>query len=209
MRKNVFSMIAFAMMMLLSGCDKLNEATSRDFKANNIQFDFTATAVDDVTTSSASQSTTTSALPAGVTALSAEQAVTTRAAATTSFSVTRTVDIAELNNADVIKYANKIKNVMANSSTVTVTTVPSGDYTVTGLTITAEGVPGSIVIPSYTIGGAFTAPADMNAFTAAFILKLLDVRSISVTVQGQTDAPAGTTININYKNDIVCTANLL
>ena len=67
MRKNVFSMIAFAMMMLLSGCDKLNEATSRDFKA--------------------------------------------------------------------------------------------------------------IVIPAYTIGGAFTAPADMNAFTAAFILKLLDVRS--------------------------------
>ena len=84
----------------------------------------------------------------------------------------------------------------------------SHDYTITNLTIKAEGVSGQLVIPSYTMGGTFIAPSNMNAFTSAFIMKLLDREKIDVTVTGQSDAPAGTTLYIKYQNDIMCTAGL-
>ena len=189
MKKILFSMVALAMMLPL-GCDKLKDVTSRDFTVNNIQFDFTATARDDVTT------------------LSGDPAVTTRSG-TTSFSVIRTVDISEMGSSDIIEYANKINKIMVNSSLITVTANPTGDYTVTDLTIKAEGVSGTLEIPSYTMGSTFTAPLNMNAYTTAFITRLLSVKTIPVTVTGKSNAPAGTIINIQYGSDILFTAGLL
>ena len=190
MKKIFISMIAFAMMLPI-GCEKIKDVTSRDFTVNNINFDFTATAQDDVTTSSSDLS------------------VTTRAVETTSFAVTRTVDNSEFNNADIIKYAGKINKVVVNSSVISVTSVPASDFTITNLKVIAEGILGSIEVPTYVIGGTYIVPAAMNAYTSAFIMKLLDGESIRVTVTGQSNAPAGTVLNINYKNDILCTASLL
>jgi len=189
MKKILISMIACAMMLPL-GCEKIKDATSRDFKVNNIQFDFTATTKDDVSTTIGNPS------------------VTTRAAAITSFTVTRTVDISELGSDDLVEYANKINKIVVNNSIVSITASSAGDYTITNLTITAEGV-GDLIIPSYSIGGTFSAPSNMNSYTSDFLMKLLSVKKINVTVKGQSDAPAGTTIYINYKSDIVCTASLL
>jgi len=178
-------------MVSLSGCEKLKDVTSRDFTVNNIAFDFEATARDNVTT------------------LSGDPAVTTRVGETTSFAVTRTVDISEMGNDDIIEYAAKINKIVVNSSVITVTASPAGTYTVTDLKVTAVGVAGELVIPSYTMGSAFVAPANMNAYTTAFIMRLLSAKTVQVTVTGNSDAPAGTTINIQYESDIVCTASLL
>ena len=187
MKKILFSMIAVAMMLPL-GCDKI---LTRDFTVNNISFDFEATAQDNVTT------------------LSGDPAITTRAGETTSFTVTRSVDISEMGNDDIIEYAGKINKIAVNSSIITVTASPEGSYTVTDLKVTAAGVTGEPVIPSYTMGSAFVAPANMNAYTTAFIMRLLSVKTIQVTVTGKSDAPAGTTINIKHESDIVFTASLL
>jgi hypothetical protein len=125
-----------------------------------------------------------------------------------SFSVTRTVDVSEIESSDVIEYANKISNVTVNNSLINVTTTPAGNYTVANLTVSVDGVSGSLVVPSYTIGSAFTPPSNMNTYTAAFIMKLLSAESVTVTVSGKTDAPAGTTVDISYENDLVFTAKL-
>ena len=189
MKKIFISMIALAMLLL--GCEKIKEATSYDFTVNNIRFNFAAIT---------KEATTLSGIPV----------VTTRAeAATTSFTVTQTVNLSDLGNADLVKYANKISKVEVNNSTVTVTVNPSENYSVTDLTIVADGVSGSIAIPSYTIGDDFTEPAGMKTYTAALLKKLLETGSISVTVTGMSDAPAGTTITISYQSDILFTASLL
>ena len=189
MKKNLISVLVCAMVSL-SGCDKLNDATSHDFTVNNISFAFTATAHDDVAT------------------LSGEASVTTRAAAMRTFTVTRTVDISEIGSSDVDKYANKINKALVNAAKVSVATVPSGSYAVVDLTISATGVPGSLVIPAYTIGDAFTAPSGMSVYMAAFIMQLINAETITVTVSGQTDAPAGTTLTVSYESDVMFTASL-
>ena len=190
MKKTLIYALLCAMVSLI-GCEKLKDITSRDFTVNNIAFDFTATAQDNVTTQSG------------------DPAVTARAGETTSFTVTRTVDISEMGNNDIIEYANKINKIAVNSSVITVTSSPAGAYTVTNLKVTTAGVTGELLIPSYTMGNAFVAPANMNAYTTAFIMRLLSAKTVQVTVAGQSDAPAGTTINIKYESDIVCTASLL
>ena len=190
MKKNLISALICAM-VLLSGCDKLKDATSLDFTVNNISFAFKATVQDDPTT------------------LSGEASVTTRAAAMRSFTVTRTVAISEIGSSDVDKYASKISKALVNAAMVSVATVPSGSYTVTDLTITATGVPGSIVIPAYTIGDDFTEPSGMSVYMGALIMQLINAGTITVTVSGQTDAPAGTILTVSCKSDVVFTASLL
>ena len=188
-------LIFFALMcMSLSqiSCDKLKEATSKDFKVNDVKFDF-----------SAESKASASEMPAGEATMRATTAVTQ------SFSVTRMVNISELGSDDVIEYKNKISKVIVDNSLINVTVSPSGAYTVEKLTITAVGVSGSIVIPSYTIGNPFTLTSDMNAFTIAFLNMLLPDNSVSVTVSGKTDAPVGTTINVRYESDLIFTASLL
>ncbi len=180
-------------MALLLGCEQIKDATSRDIHVKNVKLDFAAT-MQNVTTTSLSSSI---------------DDVTTRAGETSSFTVTRTVNISELGNADVVDYYNRISKVAVNSALITVTATPTGAFTVTKLTVTADGVGGSLVVPSYTIGDAFTAPAEINNYTAAFIKKLISTKSISVTITGQSDAPAGTVINICYESDLVVTASLL
>ena len=165
--------------------------TSKDFKVNDVRFDFTATSVAGSSTKSA-------------------EAITLRAAAATqSFSVTRTVDISEIGDDDVLEYVAKIYKVKVDNSIISVTVSPAGAYTVENLTVTAVGVSGSIMIPSYTMGNAFTLTSGMIVFTEAFFKKLKEDRSVSVTVTGMTDAPAGTTINIRYESDVIFTASLL
>ena len=172
------------MSLSLISCDKIKEATSKDFKVSGVEFNFTA--VSTASTKSA-----------------------TRAEATQSFSVTRTVKISEIGSEDVAEYANKINRVLADNSLINVTVTPAGTYTVENLTITAAGVTGSLVVPSYTMGSAFTLPSNTAAFTSAFIMKLVNARTVSVTVTGMTDAPEGTTLNITYESDLIFTASLL
>jgi hypothetical protein len=163
----------------LVGCDAIKEAASHDFTVNNVDFDF---------------STTVSAA--------------TRAGGN-PFTLTRTVTISEIGSSDIVAHADKISKVVVSSSLFNITASPEGDYTVIGLTISAVNVPGSLVISSYTMGDAFTPPANINTYTAAFIMKLLRDKSLTVTVSGETDAPAGTTLNISYKNNLIFTAFLL
>jgi hypothetical protein len=169
----------------LTGCDKMK----KDFKVNGVKFDFTTE----------SKSGTLAKAPGEVTLRSATQ----------SFTVTRAVDISEMGNDDVVEYAKKINSVVVNNSLIRVTTVPAGTFVVENLTVTAAGVPGSIVIPSYTIGSLFSLTADMNVFTSAFMMKLINSKSVSATVKGNTDAPPGTVINISYESDLLISASVL
>ena len=176
-------------MMSLPGCDKMKDAVSRDIKVNNVKFAFEA--------------------PVSSNAAETLLAVTTRAGTENSFSVTRTVDISEMGNSEIIEYANKIKKVTVNTSLLVITTSPAGSYTVTGVKVTATGVGGELSVPSYTLGSAFTPPDEMNTYTAAFITQLLFAKTVTVTVSGKTDAPAGTVINISYESNLVFTVSLL
>ena len=190
MKKNLIYALLCAMVSL-SGCEKLKDATSRDFNVKNISFDFSATVRDEVTPQSG------------------DLTVTTRAGEMRSFSETRTVDVSEIGSSDVVDFAKMINKAEVNAASVSITTVPSGSYTVTDLTISAPGVPGSLVVPAYVIGEAFTAPANMGNYMSAFIMRIVNANSITVTVSGQIDAPSGTTILISYKSDVVFTASLL
>ena len=187
MNKHFLSMMAVALVMVsLAGCDKIQELTSKDITVNNVTFDFSA-----LTEANAGGS-----------------ASMTRAETVSTFSETRVVDISEIGSAEVAEYASKISKVMVNSSLLHITIAPSGNYTVTNVKITAVGVSGSLNIPSYTIGSAFTPPSDMNTYTVAFITKLLSEKSLTVTVSGETDAPSGTTVTVSYESDLILTASL-
>ena len=190
MKKNLIYALLCVIVSLV-GCDKLKEATSHDFTVKNISLDFEADVDEGPSTS-----------PGNNMGLSMR-------AGMNSFSVTRTVDISEMGSSELVTYANKINNAVVNAASLSVTTTPSGTYSVANLKITAVGVSGELVIPSYTIGGSFTAPSNMNTYTTAFILQLVSTKSISVTVTGQTDAPAGTTVNISYESEVLFTASIL
>jgi len=190
MKKILFSALMCAMISFI-GCDKLKEANSVDIKVNNVKFNFEALTKN------------VSAAPAGDSSSPA-----LRAGGTTSFSVERTVDITEIGSTELAEYLNKINKVKANNSLLKVTAVPSGNYTVTNLTVTVTGITESLTIPSYTLGGTFTAPANMNTFTNSFLMKLV-AGPVKVKVEGQTDAPAGTTVYVVYECDLVFTANVI
>ena len=187
MKKIYFAALACAMMMFAS-CEKLKDATSRDIKVNNVKFEFAAESSN---------------------AAEVRGSVVTRAGTDNIFTVTRTVSIAEMGSSEITEYAGKISNVAVNSSLLKITASPQGNYTVTDVKVAAEGVAGTLDVPSYTLGSVFTPPANMNAYTAAFVMKLLAAKTVSVTVSGKTDAPAGTVINISYESDLVLTASLL
>jgi len=186
--KKIFILALTCTIVSLVSCDKIKEVTSTDFKVNNVHFDFSTNVEEGPSSSSAD--------------------VFFRAA-TQTFTITRLVNISELGSDDVIEYANKISKVVIDNSLIRVTVSPAGTYTIENLTVTASGVPGSIVIPSYTMGSPFTLTSDMNTFTSAFIMKLISAKSLSVTVSGKTDAPVGTTINISYESNLIFTAGLL
>jgi hypothetical protein len=178
------------MVVSLMSCDKIKDATSKDFTVKGVSFDFSAESKAGTATKSA-------------------EAVAVRAATDQSFTVTRAVNISELGSNDVIEYANKINAVKANNALIKVTAVPVGDYTVENLTVTAVGVAGSLFFQQpFTLGGDITLPANANTYMEAFIMKLVDNGSVSVTVTGKTDAPAGTTINICYESDLLFTASI-
>ena len=191
MKRTMKKILIFALIcttVSLTGCGKIRNATSREFTVNGVDFGFTA-----ITNSS-------DAVASG----------TRTAAEMSTFSVTRTVNISEIGDSDIIEYAKKISKVAVNSSVLSVTTDPWGDYTVENLTVSVAGVSGSpLVVPSFTLGDTFVPPAGMNSFTSSFIMKLLRDKSVTVTVSGETDAPEGTEVDIIYENDLVFTAKLL
>ena len=187
MKKYLFIAVLFAGTML-AGCDELKNATSIDIKVDNVKFEFTADVVSGVSQSSA--------------------LTATRADTPNSFTVTRTVDVSEVGSAQLTEYIDKVGKVVANNSLITLTANPAGTYSVSNLTVTAVGVSGSVVVPSYTMGGTFTAPANMATYTNAFLMKLVSVKKIDVTVKGNTNAPVGTEINISYESDLIFTASL-
>jgi hypothetical protein len=187
MKKIFFAALTCAMVSLTS-CDKLKDATSRDIKVNNVKFEFAATSSN---------------------ATGTRGAIETRVGTDNTFTVTRLVNITELGNAEITEYAAKISKVAVNSPLLKITASPSGSYTVADVTVTAEGVTGTLSVPSYTLGSAFTPPTNMNAYTAAFVTKLISAKLVSVTVSGKTDAPAGTVVRISYESDLLLTASLL
>jgi len=187
MKKMLIAALVCAMVSSV-GCDKIKDAASRDFNVKNVKFDF-------------------SAITEG--AAASASAVGMRAETPNTFSVTREVNLSEIGSSDLMDYAGKISKVAVNSSLLNITASPSGSYSVANVTVKADGVSGSLLVPSYTLGGTFTAPANMNAYTSTFIMKLLSAKTITVTVSGQTDAPAGTTIRISYESDLLFTASLL
>lgn len=180
--KKVIILAALAIASLTS-CDKV----TTNIEVDDVTFDFEA-----ITAGSPSSSS-----------------ISRNAAMTSTFSVTRSVSLAEIGSSELMKYADRITKIAVNSSLLKVTIEPSGEYTVTNLTVSAVGVPGSLVVPEYVIGDVFTPPANMETYTIAFIMKLLNNEPIEVTVSGQTDAPTGVKVKISYENDLVFTAKVL
>jgi len=188
MNKKLFAALTCALMVFVS-CDKLKDATSHDFNVSNVKFKFEA--------------------PTSGNAVAKQATIATRAGTDNNFTVTRIVNLSEMGNSDVIEYSKKISNVKVNSSQLNITSTPAGGYTVADVKVTAVGVKGELLVSSYTLGSTFSPPANMNAYTAAFVKELIKAGTVSVTVSGKTDAPAGTTININYESDLVLTASVL
>ncbi len=188
MKKLIF--LALLAMVSLVGCDAIKEATTYDITANNVKFDFSAITSGDAVSKN------------GATVMSREGAMN-------SFIETRTVDISEIGNSELAEYANKITKVLVKNSLLNISMNPSGEYIIENLTITAVGVEGSLVIPSYTVGSNFVGPATMNTFTTNLFKKLIRDKSVTVTVSGQTDAPTGTTVKVSYQSDVVFTASLI
>ena len=184
MKKVLIAALTCAMVVSLTSCDKIKEALSRDITVNNVKFDFPIQVVG-------------------------EDMRATRDGTMNPFSVTREVDISEISSSEVMEYASKISKVTTNSSLLSVTAVPAGSYSVANVKISTVGIPGEIIVPAYTMGSSFTAPANMNDYTSALIMKLLTAKKLTVTISGETDAPVPTTLNISYESDLVFTVGLL
>ena len=172
-------------MTSLAGCDKLKH----DITVNNVKFAFDTTVAGNAATT--------------------YQAVATRAGTDNTFTVTRTVNISEMGSSEIMEYKGKITNVIVNRSLLNITTNPAGSYSVADVTVTADGVTGSLLVPSYTLGDDFNPPANMITYTTALVKELIKAGTVSVTVAGKTDAPAGTTINISYESDLLLKASVL
>ena len=172
-------------MMSLAGCDKLKH----DFEVNNVKFTFDTTVTDNAATTHA--------------------AVATRAGTDNTFAVTSIVELSDMGSSELIEYAHKVNSVVVNHTLLNITAVPAGNYNVANVTLTANGVAGSFVVPSYTLGSAFTPPANMNSYTAALFKKLISAKQVTVTITGQTDAPVGTEIKISYESDLLIKASVL
>jgi len=191
---NYFALMC--MVLSLAGCDKVKDALSTEFTVKGVSFEFTA------------ESQTGTATMSAVVGKASASEVTVRAAATQTFTETHTAYLADL-DAKIAEYADKIDKAKANSSLLTVTTTPAGVYTVENLTVTATGVTGSLVVPSYTMGAAFTLPATAQTFLEALVMKLVGSGSVTLTVTGKTDAPSGTVLKIKLESEVVFTASVL
>ena len=188
MKKIILAALVCMGMSLIS-CDKIKEMTSKDITVNGVNLNFPITI--------------------NAAAVAPGEMQLFSAAAPRSFNVTTRVHLDELGKPDMVEWANKITKVAVTNSVVTVTANPSGNYIVENLNITAVTVSGSLIVPTYTFGNPFTLTTEMKAFTGGLFFKLLRDKVLDVTIKGDTDAPAGTIININYKSDLVLTASLL
>lgn len=178
--------LALTASVCFSGCDKIKDAASFDVTVRGVQFEF------DAPVEGASQRSA---------------AAVTRAGELTSFSVTRTIKAADI-SAELEKHGDKISEVKANNSTVTISVNPHGDYTVSDLKISYTGG-SAFTVPSYSVGEALTPPAGLDKYLSGLAFKLFVSGQVEVTVTGKTDAPAGTTVTIRYKNDVVATVSPL
>ena len=186
--KKIFFYSLMCMSMSLISCDKIKDATSKDFKVNNVSFDFTAKAG-------------TSTMSTPVMSLRSE-------GVTQSFSETRTIDISELGSSEVTEYKNKISQVAMDHSLVKVTADAPGTFIVENLTLMSPAIPGSMVIPSYTLGGTLSLTQAMEAYMILLVMKLVGDKTVTVTVSGLTNAPPGTTLSISYESDMIFTASV-
>ena len=184
--KRVF-FLAIAATLLLAGCDDSKNPTI-DVNAKNVKIEFTA-----ITENGEGQ----------------PQNSTLKSETGSTFKVKRIVDIDEISTDEIAEYLERIKDVTVDNSQLEITLDPPGNFSVTNLIISATGIQDELKIPSYTIGGEFQPPANILAFSTALFFKLLFDRSLEVTVEGETDAPTGTTVNITYKNDLVLSVKVL
>jgi len=181
--KKVFIMAALAMASL-AGCDKV----THDFTVENVKLNFEAITVDNEAAKSAMTGT----------AIDAK----------TKFSVKREVNLAEITSSELMEYKDRITKVAVDNLSLKVTFEPAGNYTIEDLTLTADGVSGSLDIPSYKAGDDFIPPSNLNSFTSAFFKKLISAGKLEVTVEGITDAPKGVKVKVCYEYDLVFTAKL-
>ncbi|MCL2067045.1 MAG: hypothetical protein FWG99_06235 [Treponema sp.] len=189
----VGALVFFALIMaLVAGCDAIKDSTSYSFTVKGVKFDFKAF----------TKSLT------GSSSLIQGRMSETEGEGRTSFSGSRIVDIDEITSSEFAEYLEKIQKVAASNSVLRVTFSDSGVYTVYNLKITVDNLNGSLEVPSYTIGDSFTPPSNIIAYTASFIMKLVNDREVTVRFSGETDAPADTEINIEYENDLLFTASL-
>ena len=178
--KKVFILAALAMVSL-AGCEKV----THNFTVENVKLSFEAE-VKDATTKSTMTATE----------------------AKNSFSVTREVNLAEILNPELTEYKDRITKVAVENLSVEVTFNPAGNYTIEDLTLTADGVSGSLNIPSYKAGEDFIPPTNLNSYASAFFKKLISDGKFEVTVSGKTDAPKGVKVKVSYEYDLVFTAKL-
>ena len=189
-----FSMVCIAIAtVLLLGCGAIEDATTLDIPVDNVRFNFDAITSSD---------------PAGM-ILNARSASIMNIEGLNFFSVTETVNISDIGNVNVGQYLDKINDVIVNKSQLVITAVPTGAFTISNLKIEVQGSAESLVIPSYTLGDTFIAPAGMISFTTRFFMMLISGQDLTVTVSGQTSAPLDTTIKVTYQNDLVFKAKLL
>ena len=189
MKQMMFVALLSAVMLAGTGCEAIKNAASKDFSVKGVKFAFNATV----------EGATRAVVDSG-----------TRTGEANPFSVTRTVSLADIGSSELTEYKNMIDRVKVDNTQLQVTVSPSGSYTVTELKIAATGVAGSpLAVPSLSVGGTFSPPAGIEAFTSALVMKLVSAGSVEVTVSGVTDAPAGATLSISYDNDLTFTASVL
>ena len=196
MKTRIFSLMAIVAVILFVGCDKIKDATSVDVKVDNVAFSF-ITPVESAIQQPAEN--------AGQQILFASNQ--TQEEVWNTFTATREINVDEIGSSDVKKYIDQISKITANQATVSISTDPAGTYTVSELKISYDGG-GSLTIPSYKMGEAFTPPSELNVYISGFVWKLLSGNNIKVTVSGKTNAPAGTSVIVKYETDLVFTASI-
>ena len=169
----LFLLVAVVATVLLTGCDELKV----EIPVDSVKFDFEAMT------------------------RSPESSGVLKSGTMNPFSGTRTINLNDIEDADLKEYANKIIDVMLDNaySQVNVTTVPLGDYSVFNLKVEIDGISEHLSIASYKVGDEFVPPANLSSFAAAFFVKLVKEDSFTVTVSGETDAPEGTIVHISYE----------
>ncbi len=129
------------------------------------------------------------------------------------FTASKGLTIADIGDEDVIKHAEAITGISIQRSSVGVTTKEgSKGHLIDHLIIVADDIPGSPqTIAPFRVGHDHFDNDEEKAFIAALVQKIVENggKPVTVTIEGYTDAPERTLIDIKLKSDIVFFADPL